>query len=262
MKRLGIIIALVSILISGNLLLGCTSIREITDSGPVISRDFDLADFTHVQVSNAFEIELIPSETYSVSITASENIFPHINVSKSGNTLTLGVKDVNINIGGLTLKAKVTMPELWKLELSGASRGEAQGFKSSHDFDLLLSGASTFDMDMETDSVDFKISGASEVTGHLEASDTRVELSGASILDIEGSAENTILQASGASEADLYNFTVNDADIELSGASDATIYINGRLDINLSGGSSLEFGGNPTLGDFNISGGSTLNNID
>ena len=255
MKRLRII-ALVLILISGNLLLGCTPIRVITDSGPVVSKDFDLEDFTHVQVSNAFEIELIPSETYSVSITASENMFPHIDVSKSGNTLTIGVKDVNINFGGSTLETKVTMPELWKLELSGASKGKAKGFKSAHDFDLLLSGASTLDMDMETDDIYFKLSGASEATGHLKASDTRIELSGASILDIEGSARNAILQASGASEADLYNFPVNDADIELSGASEAIINIDGRLDINLSGGSSLEFGGNPTLGDFNISGGS------
>jgi len=256
MKRLGFIVALVSILILGNLLLGCTPIRVITDSGPVVSRDFDLADFTHVQVSNAFKIELIPSETYSVSITANENIFPHIDVSKSGNTLTIGVKDLYINIGDSTLEARVTMPELWRLELSGASRGKAQGFKSSHDFDLLLSGASTLDMDMETGNVDFKISGASEVTGHLEASDTRVELSGASTLDIEGSAGNTVLRASGASEAALPNFTVNDADIQLSGASDAIIYINGRLDVNLSGGSSLEYGGNPTVGNFSVTGGS------
>lgn len=256
MKRLGIIIALVLILISGSLLLGCTPIRVITDSGPVVSTDFDLADFTQVQVSNAFEIELIPSETYSVSITANENIFPHIDVSKSGDTLNIGVKDVNINIGSSTLKAKVTMPELWRLELSGASRGKAKGFKSSHDFDLLLSGASTLDMDMETGNGDLQISSASEVTGHLEASDARIELSGASTLDMEGSAGNTLLRASGASGAELYNFIVNDVDIELSGASNATIYVYERLDVNLSGASSLEYGGNPTLGSVNITGGS------
>lgn len=66
MKKPGIIIALVSILKSGLLISGCAPIRIVTGSGAAVSRDFDIVDFTHVQVSSAFEIEIIPSDIYIV----------------------------------------------------------------------------------------------------------------------------------------------------------------------------------------------------
>jgi hypothetical protein len=51
---------------------------------------------------------------------------------------------------------------------------------------------------------------------------------------------------------------VNDADINLSGASHTSLDINGRLDVTLSGTSSVRYGGDPKLGEFNITGGSSL----
>ena len=56
----------------------------------------------------------------------------------------------------------------------------------------------------------------------------------------------------------MADFTVNNADVSLSGASDGTINLSGRLDADLSGASRLEYIGEPTLGDMNITGASTL----
>ena len=64
---------------------------------------------------------------------------------------------------------------------------------------------------------------------------------------------------SGASNLDLSNFHVNDANIGLSGASHATVNLDGRLDVEASGASSLEYIGEPTLGNINTSGASTVN---
>jgi hypothetical protein len=58
---------------------------------------------------------------------------------------------------------------------------------------------------------------------------------------------------------DLTDFPVNDADINLSGASRATINLDGKLDAELSGASNLEYIGDPTMGDINIAGASTIN---
>ena len=113
-------------------------------------------------------------------------------------------------------------------------------------------------MDMETGDFECEISGASEVTGYLKATSSYIVLSGASKIKINGSAGDIKIDASGASQVDLANFTVNDADISFSGASDGSLNINGRLDVSLSGGSFLEYGGNPILGDFNVTGGSEL----
>jgi len=44
----------------------------------------------------------------------------------------------------------------------------------------------------------------------------------------------------------------------LSGASNASIQVNGKLDLELSGASRLTLGGNPTMGKVQISGASSL----
>jgi hypothetical protein len=54
------------------------------------------------------------------------------------------------------------------------------------------------------------------------------------------------------------NFTVDNAFVDLSGASRASLDIEGRLDVDLSGASLLEYKGNPSLGEIDLSGASSI----
>jgi hypothetical protein len=103
-----------------------------------------------------------------------------------------------------------------------------------------------------------EISGGSEVSGYLKATSSDIDLSGASSINLSGSGGDIRLEASGSSDLDMANFTVNDAEIEFGGASDGSLEINGRLDVDLSGSSTLEYGGNPMLGNIELSGGSEI----
>ena len=47
--------------------------------------------------------------------------------------------------------------------------------------------------------------------------------------------------------------------VRLSGASNGVIYTTGTLDVNLSGASTLDFTGDPTLRNVKVDGASTLN---
>jgi hypothetical protein len=67
-----------------------------------------------------------------------------------------------------------------------------------------------------------------------------------------------IAGVSGASRFSLDDFTVSDANINISGASTGTINLSGRLDANVSGASTLLYIGEPTMGTINVSGASTL----
>ncbi len=64
---------------------------------------------------------------------------------------------------------------------------------------------------------------------------------------VDGAANDLIIRGSGASRANLSNFRVQNADVDLSGASRATINVDGRLDAALSGVSTLSYIGEPTL---------------
>jgi len=86
------------------------------------------------------------------------------------------------------------------------------------------------------------ISGASGLSGYLKSGLCDVEISGASHLTLSGSGSDMKLDVSGASTADLDDYAVTNADVELSGASTSWLEITGRLDANVSGASTLEYG--------------------
>ena len=208
--------------------------------GNLKTEEMEFSDFTAVEVRSAFEVSITQSSSYSVTITADEKIFDNIEVTQTENTLIIGLEPGTIDPSGLFRKAEITMPDLNKLILSGATRGTAEGFSNLNTFVLGLSGASSLEMT------------------NINVGDAEIEVSGASTLDARGTAHDLSSLVSGASNIDLLNFPVNNADMTVSGASRATINLDGILDYDVSGASTLEYIGDPTMGDTNTSGTSTV----
>jgi len=255
MKK-AIVAVLMAVLLTSGLLVGCVG-GLVRGSGDLDTREFNFSDFSRVEVGSAFEVKVVQSDSYSVSVTADDNLFDYIKISKQGTTLKIYLKTAQYI--DTTTKAEITMPQLRGLELSGATRGTVSGFSSTENVDIEASGASFLDMvDMSAGDIYFNISGASRVTGDITTGDANFEVSGASNVQLEGSASDTVIEASGASRVELADFTVNNADVRLSGASSGTVNLDGRLDADLSGASKLSYIGEPTMGNINTSGGSTL----
>jgi hypothetical protein len=203
-----------TILLSGNL-----QSSTIIGSQNLTTKTMDFTDFTNIAVGGGFKVEILRSSTYSVSITADNNTFDYIEVSKTDKTLNIGLR-AGYSYQNVTLKTQIKMPDLLGVTLSGGTRGTASEFTSIHDF--------------------------------------TVELSGGSSLEIEGSARDLQIEASGGSRADLTDFPAHNATVHLSGGSQTTVNLNGILDATLSGGSQLQYTGTPTMGDISLSGGSSI----
>ena len=259
MRKAIIPIILVAVLAAAALFSGCGT----NGLGNIVTEEKDFTDFTYVEVEGTFEVEIVQSESFSVIVSADESFFDYVAVSKEGETLRIYLNPrhtfTDFTLQARTLKAKITMPALYGLHLSGATKGTVSGFKSPQDFSLDVSGASSLDMDdIEVDDAEFKISGASKVSGSMSADDAEFEVSGASKIELKGSADDIILNASGASKVNLADFPLDDADVKLSGASEVTVNAKGRLDCALSAASSLYFLGNPTMGNISVTGASTI----
>ena len=204
------------------------------------TKEFDFSGFTKVEIGPAFKVEIAQSTSYSVSVTADSNRMKHIEVTKEGDTLKIDLDSSGWQLSFSTLEATITMPDLRSLNLSGASNGTVQGFSSSNDLSL-------------------NISGASRLSGSINAGDVEFIITGASRVELQGSADDMNVDASGASSVRLSGFEVVNADVTLSGASNGTVKMDGRLDANLSGASRLTYIGEPTMGSINTSGASTIN---
>jgi hypothetical protein len=111
---------------------------------------------------------------------------------------------------------------------------------------------------MEAGETRIEANGASHVKGTLDMADGRMEASGASVIELRGHGGNIRVEANGASSARLGEFSATDADIRLSGASNASVNLKGKLDADLGGASRLTYGGEVSLGKLQVTGASTL----
>jgi hypothetical protein len=240
--------------------LGCNSVIPgvVNGSGRAETRDFSLTGFSKVQAAAAFQIEVDRSDSYSVRVTADDNLWDVLDVSESGGTLHLQTKPGKSVINS-TLKATVTMPELTGIDLSGASRATLDGFSSDKAMAFEVSGASKAELsNTKFGKTALSISGASTVSGSAVTADINLVVSGAGVVTLEGSGTTGKINASGAARADLDEFKLQSVGVTLSGAAQAKVDAQKIDPANLSGGAHLYYVGNPTIGGLSTSGGAQI----
>ncbi len=230
----------------------------VTNSGKLTTWPFAFTDFSRLDISSAFVVDVEPSDSFSINITVDQSVFEYLSVTKRGDTLHIGLENGNTYLD-TTQRATITMPALQTLTLSGASRATVGSFAGAKSLDVTLSGASQADLTTDNlDSADFALSGASRVTGSLHAASFKLKLGGASTANLEGTAPQLELDGSSGSAAQLANLPGATAQINLSGASTAFIDVTDRIDATLKDGSVVTYLGNPKMGNLNISGASTM----
>ncbi len=192
---------------------------SVVGSGNVVTQDRSFSGFSSVSISSGFTFVLSQSSTYDVRTITDNNIQDYVQVSQSGNTLTVMLKP-GYGVTTSTLRVEIKMPSLSRLDLSAGAHGSATGFVSTSDFVLDASAGSSFQM--------------------------------------EGQARDLTISASAGSQLDLSNFIARNVNVNLSGGATAYVNTSGTINANLSGGSRLFYSDNPVLGNINLSGGATI----
>ena len=213
--------------------------EAVRGSGEVTTRDYDVSDFDRIRVGRALDIEIVPGDTHSVELIADDNIMRYITVDQRGDTLVLDVDD-DVSLRRVTHRFEIAVPELERVELHGAASAVLDGF--------------TFG-----DGIELDLSGASELEGTgIKVTSLHLDLSGASEVRLDGTGDTADVRASGTSFVELRDLTVAEADVELHGAGKANVTATRQLDADLSGFSKLRYGGDPSLGRIETSGGSNV----
>jgi len=261
MLRKKTLILITTLLVTASLLTvfaGCRGATEaIIGSGNLITQEMDFTDFTKLEINHVFQAKVTRSDSFFISITVDDNLLEYVTVRKSGNTLRIYLKGGYSYIG-TTKIVEIAMPKIDKLRLSGASRAEVSGFRSSDRLELEASGVSSLNIvDLKAGDTIFVISGGSHIVGGIEIADGRCNVSGASSINLEGYASDISIEVSGASQANLADFSVSDATVKISGASVVTINASGTIDGNVSGASRLTYLSDPAL-TIDMSGDSTV----
>jgi len=230
-------IVFILLLLAGTGFMGtCIDIQGIKGDGDVVKEKRDVSGFMSLEVSGAFEVFLYQGKTESLTVEADKNLMDIIKTEVKGDKLRIYTDE---NIKSYTkMNIYLTFEELEMIDISGAVEVSSEDLLIFDELSLEGSGASELDLKMEVASLNADFSGASEI-------------------NLSGMAKTAIFDLSGASEIDAVDFEVKHCELDVSGASDARLFVTDNLEVNVSGAASVRYKGSPQLSS-DISGAGSL----
>lgn len=250
---------------------------QTQNSKKEVTKEFPITEFQSLNVSGNFDVELTQGTEPSLVIYAPDNVINLISVKQTGSTLTikreakerfrrhrarvvLSVTTLNeLNLSGATNLMGMGLFETPEMTISLSGASDIKSFKVSANKNVLtVSGSSEANCSLTGDLI-AKFSGASEGDLDLKgASVLNLEISGSSDVTLKGRARTINATLSGASELDAEGLKLTEADVTLSGASDAELHVDSTLSYSLTGASELKVTGNPQIANASSSRGASF----
>ncbi|MBN8838445.1 MAG: DUF2807 domain-containing protein [Sphingobacteriia bacterium] len=204
----------------------------------------DVESFNAIEVGSAITLYISQGNTTGVAVSVDGDSNDKLKTEVRNGTLKIFVSNGFWNKwnwgNSVKLKAYVTIKDLAKLNVSGASRT------------ILTDKISVTDLKVT-------LSGASSLKGDIAASNLLLDLSGASTATIGGNTHNLDVRASGASNLKAYALESSSCSAEASGASDIKITVLKEFNkIEASGASSIRYKGEAIIKNFESSGASSI----
>ncbi len=190
---------------------------EVTGSKTQVSRSYSLKYFSGVHASGKWRLQLQSGDTYVVEVDVPEYLLEGLIVEKEKDVLNLGLKN-GWRLKGGELRARVTLPKLESLHVSGSVTVDMNGFESErlkikasgstrlggkenkiYYLTLKGSGSTGFDlMDNPITFVDIDLSGSSTVSVTMAGGDLKGSISGSGTVVYDGDIRDQEVSISGS----------------------------------------------------------------
>lgn len=155
---------------------------DIEGSGQQKSVKRDVGAFTAVDVSGAYDVEIVCQKSLSVEVQGDDNIVSLVKTEVRDGTLYI-YNDESFS-PKKTLRVLVSVPTIESVDLSGAGSIRVLHLHNK-EFSIDISGAASIYASGTTTILNIDVSGASDVeTKDLHAETVRIEVSGASNAEI------------------------------------------------------------------------------
>ena len=201
------LLAVVSTACGSSVLGPSHSHTTIHPSDSVVTESRDVGSFSGISLSGVGHLVAEPGSTETLTITANENVLPHLVSEVRGGVLHLETENLKVE-GDLRLEYHVTVRQLDELHASGVTTAEVHG---------------------------------------VDARRFRVEISGVSSVVAEGRADRQDISVSGVSAYEAEQLSTRVTHVLMSGVSHAVVDVSERLEGSLSGPSQLVYIGSPSV---------------
>ncbi len=191
---------------------------------------YNFSNYDAFEVSGDFKVNLnFSNSEESISLEANNNIIDKVDIYKDGNTLKLKLKH-NWNWKGRLI-----------LNVDISTKGMINTFKLSGDAVVKVNDA------IRTNSLELMLKGDSILEAEIKTNELRLMAKSDSVVTLSGSVDKLEAHLSSDSLLKGKELTIENADLDLSGDSEAWIVVSETLSAVASGDSILRYAGNPNV---------------
>jgi len=188
-------------------------------------RTYDLEEFLELDIQSAFKVHVIQGDEYDIIANGEKADVDAVIIEKDGSTLhiSFGGKLLDLDKRPENISIFIKMPNLNRIELSGAVKASLNGFDEPMDFKL--HGAAYAEMEAQE---------MQEVTASLD---------GASKLELSGNGNRLEAKVMGASTLNAFDFEAREVEVSTYSASTANVNATELLIVKTFGASSVNYKG-------------------
>ena len=247
-----------------------TSCKKEVDMTLVQKTVLENADIHQIEVSDAWEVTVVADSRSYVELTYSAYLEPGLDVKMEGTKLEIGFTGNVYPVINSVFRATIHTMQLEKLEADDASKVQCSGDFTGLALEVELSDASNCNglvfsgeschINMGDASLltgfhfvgsrcNAELESASQFNGQIEASDRfEVELEDASrFVNKGGETAVARIKAHDASRLNMVETRVGEMNVDLSSASEATVWVDGLLEGWVRDASTLYYKGHPQM---------------
>lgn len=176
------------------------------EAGPAATRTLDLKDFERLDISGVYDLDVEVGKAFSITLSGSERDLDKTDITVANGALKMAMKKTK-RWGGNnhhdTITARVTLPVLKAVNVSGVVDGEIEGVDSEA-FKITVSGVGDIDIAGKCGALDARVSGVGDLEAeNLECRDVTVRVTGVGDASVYAS-KSVDASASGVGDIDVF----------------------------------------------------------
>lgn len=217
--------------------------QRVSGNGNIVSRDRSVGSFNSIDASGSVKVHLKQDASTSVRIETDDNLQQYVDVYTNGNTLVIKSKNgYNLN-PTRNIVVYTSAPVYKSIDVSGS--GDILS-------DNTISGAEALDM---------QVSGSGKIDVQVSLPKVSADVSGSGDVFLKGTSKEFEGSISGSGSIKAFDLTTDDTKLDLSGAADAEVTANEKLDVHVSGSGDVKYKGNAKSVSQNISGSGSVKKV-
>jgi hypothetical protein len=227
---------LLLVLIPGSCVVGYYD--SITGDGNVVKEVRNVSDFTGIKVSSGIDVYLTQGQNTEVILEADQNLHEWITTEVIGSILHIK-SEKNIRMAESKI-VWVSCPVINLIDISSA--GDVIGEN------MII-----------TDKMDIDMSSAGDLRLELEAEEITIDISSAGNASLKGSTNSLHADLSSAGDLDAYDLLTESADVSVSSAGHANVFVTGEAKFRSSSAGDINYRGDPKIIEMHSSSAGTIN---